>query len=216
MKIVDKSHLVILLHGINKTSSCLNALERHLQSKQFSTINITYPSTTYSITDLRDRVHDIINFRDKEYEKVSFVGFSMGGLIIRAYLNKYKISNLKNVIMVGTPNNGSEVVDFIMNNKLFKKLLGPAGMQLSTNQKSLSGLLGKLEYECGIIAGNLPLDLCYPIMRKKPSDGKVSVDSTKLDNMKDHIVLNVPHWFMPQSRSIWKYIVLFLRNSSFN
>ena len=46
----------------------------------------------------------------------------MGGLVIRAYLNKYKVPNLGKVVMVGTPNNGSEVADFLISNPLYKKL----------------------------------------------------------------------------------------------
>lgn len=212
----DKSHLVILLHGIRKTNSCLKGLEQFIQAQGFSVLNITYPSTKHSIDKLADIINNIITAKIKEYKTVSFVGFSMGGLVIRAYLNKYKIPNLGKVVMVGTPNNGSEVADFLISYPLYKKLYGPAGMQLTTNQEKLGNLLGSINYECGIIAGNLPLDFCYPIMRKKVSDGKVSVDSTKLNNMKDHVVLNVTHWYMPQSRTIWKYIVSFLKYSQFN
>lgn len=213
---MNKSHLVILLHGIRKTNSCLKGLAKFIQNQGFSILNITYPSTKYSISELTDIINNRVKGKIKEHKTVSFVGFSMGGLVIRAYLNKYKISNLGKVVMVGTPNNGSEVADFFIGNPLYKKLYGPAGMQLTTNQKKLGYLLGKVNYECGIISGSFPLDFCYLIMRKKASDGKVSVDSTKLKNMKDHIVLNVTHWYMPYSKTIWKYIVSFLKYSQFN
>ena len=212
----NKSHLVILLHGIRKTNSCLKGLEQFIQTHGFSVLNITYPSTKYSIGELADFINNITTNKIEKYKTVSFVGFSMGGLVIRVYLNKYKVPNLGKVVMVGTPNNGSEVADFLISNPLYKKLYGPAGLQLVTNQEKFKNLLGEVNYECGIIAGNLPLDFCYPIMRKKSSDGKVSVDSTKLKNMKDHIVLNVTHWYMPYSRTVWKYIVSFLKYSQFN
>lgn len=205
----------MFLHGINKSSSSLKGLEKFIFNYGFAILNITYPSTKHSINELVDIVHKVIHDEFNKYDKVSFVGFSMGGLIIRAYLNKYKLSNLEKVVMIGTPNNGSEVADFFKGNKLYKKFFGPAGGQLITNQQDHDILFGKIYYECGIIAGNLPLDFCYPIMRKSSSDGKVSVSSTKLNNMKDHIVLRVPHWYMPQSKKVWRQVLHFLQHSSF-
>ena len=210
-----KAHLIVLLHGINKNKSSLKNLEQFLLSHNFATLNITYPSTKYSIEDLVDIVHADINDELHKYKAVSFVGFSMGGLLIRAYLNKYKTPNLDKVVMIGTPNNGSEVADFLTKNKLYKKLFGPAGDQLTTSKNKHNSLFGEIDYECGIIAGDLPLDFCYPIMRKSASDGKVSVNSTKLQNMTDHIIIKAPHWYMPKSKKMWKQVLHFLLYSKF-
>jgi uncharacterized alpha/beta hydrolase family protein len=215
LKQYDKTDLVILLHGINKSGSCLNSLENFIKINGFSVLNITYPSTKYPIEELVDILHKLINSEFYNYKTISFVGFSMGGLVIRAYLNKYKLLKLGKVVMVGTPNNGSEVADFFKDNKLYKKLFGPAGRQLTTDKQNHETLFGKINYECGIIAGDLPLDFCYPLMKGGISDGKVKVTSTKLDNMKDHIVINVTHWYMPKSKQVWKQIVYFLKHSKF-
>lgn len=212
----NKSHLIVLLHGINQNCSSLQGLERFLLHHNFSVLNRTYPSTKYLIEDLVDIVHEDIKDEAQKHDVISFVGFSMGGLILRAYLNKYKLPNLAKVIMIATPNKGSEVADFLKENKLYKKFFGPAGRQLTTNQKNHPTLFGETYYECGIIAGNLPLDFCYPIMRKNPNDGKVSVNSTKIYNMKDHIVIKATHWYMPKSRKVWKQVLHFLRYSKFN
>ena len=211
----NKEHLIILLHGINKNGTCLKGLEKFILKHGFSVLNITYPSTKQPIEDLVDTVHESISNEVSKYKTVSFVGFSMGGLVIRAYLNKYKLSNLEKVIMIGTPNNGSDVAYFFKDNMLYKKFFGPAGKQLTTNQQNCDVLFGKIYYDCGIIAGSLPLDFCYPIMRKSPSDGKVTIASTKLSNMKDHIILRVAHWYMPQSKSVWKQVLHFLEHSKF-
>ena len=208
-------HLIILLHGINKTNSSLKNLERFLIGHGFEVVNISYPSTKYSIEEIVDIVHKFIGTELSKYKKISFVGFSMGGLVIRAYLNKYKLQNLEKVVMVGTPNNGSEVADFFKDNILYKKFFGPAGGQLTTNQEKHNILFGKTYYKCGVIAGDLPTDFCYPLMRKNPSDGKVSVSSTKLKNMEDHITLKVSHWYMPKSKKVWEQILYFLQYSKF-
>lgn len=71
-------------------------------------------------------------------------------------------------------------------------------------------------YELGIVAGRenwlYPLGL-YCI--KKEHDGCVSVESTMLEGMKDHIILPVMHGVMGWSPKIHKQTVHFLQNSSF-
>lgn len=211
-----KMHVLILVHGINKSSKVLTGLEKFVGKQGFEVLNIDYPSTKFPIEHLIDIVHLHIHQKlQQEYSNVSFVGFSMGGLIIRAYLHKYKISNLGKVVLVGTPNQGSEVADFLKNNKLYQKLYGPAGQQLITEQEEFSEIFGSVYYECGIIAGSLPLDPCFVFMRGKPNDGKVTVESTKIENMRDHVIVKVPHWYQSRSKKIWFNILHFLKHSSF-
>ncbi|MFY9589203.1 esterase/lipase family protein [Rickettsia endosymbiont of Halotydeus destructor] len=214
----NQPHLVILLHGISKSNSSLKGLEKFINSHGFSTLNINYPSTKYKIQELIELIHIKISSELNNYNIISFVGFSMGGLIIRAYLNQYKILNLGKVIMIGTPNNGSEVADFFKDNILYKKFFGPAGKQLVTgpkNSDNSDNLYGKLYYECGVIAGSLPLDFYYFLFKGKPNDGKVTVDSTKLEVMKDHIIVKISHWYLPRSKKVWNLIVGFLKYSTF-
>ncbi|MBN8523218.1 MAG: hypothetical protein J0M23_05140 [Rickettsiales bacterium] len=212
----NSEHLIILLHGIGKNSSSLKGLKTYLNKESFSILNINYPSTKYSIEELSNILHNDIYCATQKYKMVSFVCFSMGGLVIRAYLHKYKISNLGKVVMVGTPNKGSEVADFFKNNRLYKNFFGPAGLQLSTNQQEIAPLLGNLDCKLGIIAGNLSLDFYYFLFKGAANDGKVSVKSTKLENMSEHIVIKVPHWYMPRSKTVWKLVLNFLKYSKFN
>jgi len=125
----NRDHLVVLLHGLNKSASSLKELEKFINSHGFSTLNINYPSTKYTIQELIKWIHIKINTKLNYYHTVSFVGFSMGGLIIRAYLSRYNILNLGKVVMIGTPNNGSEVADFFRENILYKSFLGPSASQ---------------------------------------------------------------------------------------
>lgn len=220
----DKTHLIILLHGLGRSSFCLSKLANFIKTNGFSILNINYPSTKCSIEESVDIVHNIIHQEFDNYKIISFVGFSMGGLVIRAYLNKYPLLKLGKVVMVGTPNQGSEVADFFKDNRLYRKIFGPAGLQLTTvrlndtrsaDRQNHDILFGNVNYQCGIIAGNLALDPCYIFMKGEPSDGKVKVSSTKLDNMTDHIIINVTHWYLHRSMQVWRQIVYFLKYSKF-
>jgi triacylglycerol esterase/lipase EstA (alpha/beta hydrolase family) len=206
-------HLVVLLHGIGRTARSLKRLEEFMTSEGFTVLNVTYPSTKYLIEDLAEIIHSKIHRQLGKYNNVSFVGFSMGGLIIRAYLHSHHIPNLDKVIMVGTPNRGSPVADFLKDFRLSRNIFGPASMQLTTTYLDNRDLYGRTYYECNIIAGSLPLDFFYFLFKGQVNDGKVSVESTKLEGMKDHVVIRVPHWYLHKSKVARKLILNFLKSS---
>lgn len=213
-----KQDAVIILHGIFRSSRSMNGLARYLRKAGFRILNVGYSSTKKSISEIIDVIHPTIEHFIKDVPgKVHLVGYSMGGLVARAYLNRYSIPSLGRVVLIGTPNHGSEVADFVKDWWLYKRLYGPAGQQLLTNKhQSLHNLLGKVSYEVGVIAGNHCWDPVCSFLIGKENDGKVSVESTKLDGMKEHVILPVGHVYMPHSRKIWKLTCRFLEHGSFS
>ena len=207
---------VVILHGIFRTKRHMRKLNRYLESCGYHTLNLTYPSTRYPLETLRD-----ITWQDMERQlpdteaKVHFVGYSMGGLLVRTLLSHYRPKNLGRVVLLGTPNHGSEVADFLKNNWLYKKLYGPAGQQLITDQSTISHLFSPVDYECGILAGTCSLDpLCY-FLFDSANDGKVSVESTKLDGTKDHLTIHATHTFFPHHPPVQHQTAAFLKNGRF-
>lgn len=191
-------------------------LAKFLETQSFRVANIDYPSTRYPIEALADIVHrPIEDFARTMDGKLHFVGHSMGGLLIRAYLHKFRPDNLGRTIMLGTPNNGSEVADFIKNMLPYKWFYGPAGQQLVTDQSAFVHHFGKIDYELGIIAGNKSIAPLSSFIIRKPNDGKVSVDSTRLKGAKGHVILPYNHTFLPLRRQVWEHIAGFIGNGSF-
>jgi pimeloyl-ACP methyl ester carboxylesterase len=208
---------IVLLHGIFRTHRSMGRLARFLERNGFAVLNLGYPSTKYPIEMLVDIVHPRIeNFTESITGQLHFVSYSMGGLLMRAYLCKYRPSHLGRVVMIGTPNKGSEVADFLKSMKLYRWLYGPAGQQLITDQAAFAHCLGKVDYELGVIAGNRPIDPISSRIIGKPNDGKVSIDSTMLEGMKDHIVIPSSHTFFPSNKATWHQVLLFFRNGEFS
>jgi pimeloyl-ACP methyl ester carboxylesterase len=209
---------VILLHGIARTARGMATMARALSRKGYDVINIGYASRQKPIEELIDDIREELGlYETEEADKLHFVGHSMGGLVIRAYLNKYRPSNLGRVVMLGTPNQGSEVADLFASNFLYKAFYGPAGQQLITNQSGFSEMLGSPDYELGVIAGDRWIDpIAALFIIKGASDGRVPVARTQLEGMKDHVVLHVAHTFLPYSKDVIRQTAHFLEHGKFS
>ncbi len=206
---------ILLLHGIFRSKKHMRILESYLVNHGYEVININYPSLKHDLDTLASLIWKIVQERISENKKINFVGYSMGGLLARIIINKYKPENLGRVVLIGTPNKGSEIADLLKNNTFYKKFGGPAAQQLITDQSKFSDLFGKVDYEVGCIAGTLGI---YPIssfLLKKKNDGRVSVESTKIKNMKDHISISSTHSYLPYSRKVHKNTLSFLQLGKF-
>ncbi|MEI1252039.1 esterase/lipase family protein [Rhizobium aouanii] len=210
---------VLLFHGIARTKKSMAKLAGFLSDHGYRVVNVGYPSTKFSISDLVDLVRPEVDDAAKEAGdgRVHFVGYSMGGLIIRAFLARYRPANLGRVVMVGTPNNGSQIADFLKNWPLYRKVYGPAGQQLITDRTVMTELFGTVDYELGIIAGNRTIDPVSSLIigLRVPNDGKVSVESTRLDGAAAHIVIPANHTFLPVNRIMWSQTLSFLKDGRF-
>jgi pimeloyl-ACP methyl ester carboxylesterase len=223
------SDKVILLHGLFRTYRCMRKLERTFQTEGYQTLNIDYPSTRLSIEELVEFIHPKIqtfiepqNIQTQKQSnsstatptKLHFVGHSLGGLVIRAYIHKYRPENLGRVVQLGSPNRGSEVADFLEKFTFFRWLYGPAGLQLTTDLNRTAHLFGPVDYELGIIAGTWALNPAA-LLIPSTNDGLVSVESTKLTGMKEHLVLPVEHTFFSEYSTVIQQVAHFLKVGSF-
>jgi pimeloyl-ACP methyl ester carboxylesterase len=207
---------VVLLHGIMRSRLSMRSLEKFLKKQGFKTLNIGYRSTRQSIEDITDSLQPcIVAFAQEVSGNIHFVGYSMGGLIIRAYLKKYRPERLGRVVMLGTPNKGSKMADIAKNWWFFRFFYGPAGQQLVTDQSSFSHLFGPVDYELGIVAGNCNLDPLASLIIGTPNDGKVSIESTKLEGMADHTIIGATHTFIASKRAAQAHTVDFLQTGAF-
>lgn len=206
---------IILLHGILRTAKCMNGLAKFLESNKFKVLNLNYPSSKYDIASIATSLNATINEFANQVTKIHFVGYSMGGLIIRAYLNLHRPDNLGRVVMLGTPNQGSEIADFLKDFFLYKKLYGPAGQQLITDQMSFKEIFGAINYELGVIAGVSPYYMVANKIIGRESDGRVSVVSTQINGMQDHVIIKSGHTLLPANKQAWQLTLNFLSKGSF-
>lgn len=204
---------VVLLHGIARTSASLRSLERALAATGFATVNVDYPSRSKPIAALADDIHPQVSRFAERDAPLHFVAHSMGGLVARAYVAKYRPAQLASVVMLGTPNGGSQVADLLSGYRLYRAFYGPAGLELTTAR---ADALPPVDYPVGVIAGSRFIDpVAGLLVLPKPNDGRVSVQSAMLSGMADHIVVKASHTGLPRHAAAIKQTIAFLRDGRF-
>ena len=208
---------VVLLHGMSRTSRSFRKMQAALEAAGFATLNQDYASRRKALEALADDIHPaVVGFANGIDGSVHFVCHSMGGLLARVYLARYRPQRLGRVVMLGTPNGGSEIADRLKDFTAYRAFFGPAGQQLGTlRDAAIDAILPSVDYSVGIIAGNRSI---YPIssfVLPKPHDGRVSVENTGIDGMADHIVVGTSHPWLVRNREAIAQTIAFLSDGRF-
>ncbi|MEO1925602.1 MAG: alpha/beta hydrolase [Gammaproteobacteria bacterium] len=214
----EKNNLVVLLHGLARSDFSFKKMEKSLQDEGYRTCNVSYPSTKYPIEELVSNyvLPYIEKCRGNIYQTINFVTHSMGGILVR-YIATQKLKfKVGRVVMLSPPNKGSEVVDTLGGLWLFQAINGPAGLQLSTNRESMPNTLGAAQFELGIITGNQSINFILSSMIEGDDDGKVSIESAKLEGMKDFLVISATHPFIMKNKVAIEQTKYFFENSHFD
>ena len=209
---------VVLLHGLMRSSSSMQPMQRKLDAEGYITANIDYPSRDYEVEELAGLAVEAGLSECRAHEdvgRIHFVTHSLGGILLRQYLSTYEIPELGRVVMLGPPNQGSSAVDELGDVPGFDWLNGPAGRQLGKGENSVPLALGPAEFVWGVIAGNRTIDPITSAVLEDPDDGRVSVEDTKLDGMADFVVVEHSHAFMMRMQKTIELTIEFLRHGSF-
>jgi len=209
---------VVLLHGLNRSWRTMGKFAESLQQDGFSTANVDYPSSTASIEVLAPMAvnEGLQKCRQTGATTIHFVTHSLGGILVRYAQSQDPIPDLGRVVMLGPPNQGSEVIDKARNWPGMKSISGAAGMQLGTDEDSIPAQLGPVDFELGIIAGTGTTNpFMSAMMLPEEDDGKVTVASTKVEGMDDFKIVGDSHFAMMRSNSVMKATTRFLRTGSF-
>lgn len=208
---------VVLLHGLARTSASMSDMTDRLVRAGYSVANVDYPSREFVIEELaRFAVPQGLGAcRTLEARTIHVVTHSMGGILIRQYLENRTVPELGRIVMLAPPNHGSEVVDAMRDVPGYQWLNGPAGQQMGTEASSVPNRLGPATTDVAVIAGTLSINLVLSNYLPNPDDGKVSVASARLEGMCAMLTVSVSHPYIMEDKQTMNEVVRYLGSGKF-
>ena len=210
----DGAETIIVVHGLGRTSASMAILVSRLKLAGFRVVSFGYPSTSEPMEALVDRLHTEVEVCcADEAEPVHFVTHSMGGVLVRSYLDRRPGLHLGRVVMLSPPNQGSEIIDAFADSPLLQRIVGPAGSQLGTT--GFVSQLGPVRFDLGIVTGDRSMNPLGSWLIPGPDDGKVGVEQARVEGATDFMVVSATHTFIMNRGTVAEEVVHFLRNGRF-
>lgn len=207
---------IVLLHGLGRSAANMLVLKWRLGRMGYRVCNIGYDTRVGGIEEALDAVHGSIErCAIPENAPLHFVTHSLGGLVLRGLYARFDLPQTGRAVMLAPPNGGSEIADWIRKIGWTEKLMGPLAGQLGTRGEDLPQSLPKPPIPFGVIAGDQWINPIGPVLLPAPHDGTVSVASTRLPGMADHLVVPATHTFIMNQALVADQVDVFLREGRF-
>ncbi|MEA3452262.1 MAG: alpha/beta hydrolase [Bacteroidota bacterium] len=207
------NNIIILIHGFNKNKKDMYFLENKLKETGHKVLNIDLPATFGTMEECRNSLHNQIKNVIKTHKKISYISHSMGGLIIRDYINHFKQKNINKCIFIATPHKGSKLAEIVNFIPFYSKIFKPIKILLPSNNVNLLKLNKNIQI--GLIAGNKDNSIFGKLFLKNQNDGSVEVSSARTDETNNIIILNFGHKEIHKKNITFEYINNFLLNGNF-
>ncbi len=216
-----KGKAVIVLHGLFRSRASMNKVCRHLEKGGYTVFNMSYASTQRDVAAHALALDRVVRGLEG-IEEISFVGHSMGNIVIRHYLHDQAGADglpgdkrIKRFVMLAPPNHGSLLAYAAGENKVFQALTGEAGQELGREWAKLEEKLALPRMEFGVIAGGRGDDAGYNPLLPGDDDGTVTVSGARLDGAADFAVVPVLHSFIMNDDRVLEYTLRFVQHGHF-
>ena len=190
---------VLLIHGLAAHRSILWLLAWRLRRRGYRTAIFGYPSIWRGVKSHAARLRRFIDRFEAEHpdEPYAIIGHSMGGILVRALLDETRPTGLRQIIMLGSPNQGSHAARRLAP---FLGRICPPLTELADTPDSLVRTLGDTRgIPTAIVAGS--------------RDRVVTVDATHLPTVTEHHVVRSGHGELLFRQDVAEIVDQYLKDS---
>ncbi len=189
----ESRHLVLLLHGMGRSTFIFRDMEAALRVAGYEAVAISYPSLTKGIAGHADQLEALLNGL-QDTDRVSFVTHSLGGLVVRELLDRDgawrdKVA-LGRVVMLAPPNQGSELAVALEPLPPYAWIGGSSAVEIAEGPP-FAGL--PADVEVAVIAGGTADERGFNPLLTGNNDGIVTVMETELAGARDRMTVNAIH-----------------------
>lgn len=213
----ESTPCAILLHGITKDSRSMQPIRQALLAEGFYVANIDYPSRKHPIETLAEIAlpEGLERCKRVGASPVNIVAHSMGALLVRQYFEHRDAAELHRVVMLGPPNQGSRLGNFLSCIPWIKDVNGPAGKQMGVDENSIPSRLGPITFPTGVIAGTRSWNPLFAVIIKGNDDGIVGVPSTYVPGVCARTIKPVTHDGLTSDERVIEEVLWYLQHGQF-
>jgi pimeloyl-ACP methyl ester carboxylesterase len=209
---------VIVLHGLGEGRRSMKPLVEHLRKNiDANVLSFGYASTSAGIDDHGRSLADVIRHLPAA-DSISFVGHSMGNLVVRRWMGlaaEEDLARVGRMVMLGPPNQGSELARMVAKISLLAALSNGAARELVLDWNRISPKLVVPSCPFGIVAGGKGDDHGYSSLLPGDDDAVVRVEETRLPGSDDFLLLPVHHAAMMKNSGVQQATTAFLNTGRF-
>jgi pimeloyl-ACP methyl ester carboxylesterase len=209
---------VIVLHGLGEGRTSMQPLVRHLQENlEASILSVGYASSRAGLEDHARALASIAAGMPLA-RPISFVGHSMGNLVVRRWLamaDEEDRRRMKRMVMLGPPNQGSDLARLAARSWFLTAFATGAARELVLHWDRVAEDLATPTCQFGIVAGGRGDDVGFTSLLAGDDDAVVRVSETRLEGADDFLLLPVHHARMMKHPGVQRATAAFLKNGRF-
>jgi pimeloyl-ACP methyl ester carboxylesterase len=171
----EKRGTIVLVHGLWMTGKEMRVLGGRLEESGFRVRYFRYRSWRGGLAQAADALREFVEGTDAE--RVHLVGHSLGGIVIARMLEEAPVSRQGRVAMLGSPMGGSAAARIMSRRRIGRWLVGGV-IREGIVERAPKWAGGR---ELLVIAGDIPLGSGLLLGLKKPHDGVIRVDETRVE-----------------------------------
>lgn len=209
---------VILLHGLGEGRDSMRPLAEHLRATvDAAVISFGYASVTATLDDHGAALAEVVAGLPAT-APVSFVGHSLGNIVVRRWLamaDRDACDRVQRVVMLGPPNQGSRLARMAAGLWGLADHVEGSARELVFDWHRVAPQLAVPACDFGIVAGGKGDDTGYSTLLAGDDDAVVCVDETRLPGARDFLLLPVHHAAMMRDPAVQRATTSFLETGRF-